>query len=338
MKRYNLIKNNVWKFSMILLLIFPYPNLISNMNLIILKDNQQSITLRASIIFSEEIFTIKPPKKSIFIPNINLVKNYSYELSTRIVTPHSCIINLTLIDSKEKPYLLYFGKLDYYSDELNQIKSYFGASTSGNHSVIITIFTNSTLNIAFKITKKLQCLEEFFPVNLYKSLILYKISRFDQDTCYLEYKTFLDKNKNYTFYLAKVTSNRIHDEENSSKVSLNLTDVNGNEFEIYSNEEMPGIEDYLSFKFQTAVNGVHTIEIKFKQGYFSFNLCILGIKQLAQDDSNNNNPDNLEKKKVIYFLPLNFLLEILSLLIISTLPLYILFFMNKLKKKKRIKN
>ncbi|MFX0032567.1 MAG: hypothetical protein ACFE8E_02890 [Candidatus Hodarchaeota archaeon] len=188
----------------------------------------------------------------------NLPKAYMHSIILQVVTPHSCTMNITLWDSIDREFQIFYATISQGSGE---ISTPFGTAISGNYSFQFKVETEVNLNIKITIRNNgIICLYDKIPMEEHGRIIFYEVTCFSNGYFIQHDISFLTEQR-YKFYIGRVSSISIL-LSNRGDIFFNISDPSYREFQIYANNSLAGIADVNIFTFGTAVAGMYTIDIE----------------------------------------------------------------------------
>lgn len=246
-----------------------------------------------------------------FTNNIPFTKPYMYDISFGIITPHTCHVNISLWDPDGDRFYIYDSR---DGDELKQFQYItipFGVAITGNYSITFQAHLTKNLNIHIKIERsQYKCLENGMPLNEFDAKDFYEVNKFYNETVRIHNVT-LKTDTLYRFYFGRYSP--IAFEPNSSTaIDFYITSSIDVEYEIYVNEELPGVCYVEFFDFGTAVGGIYIIDMAIRCLVECVNIAhaIVEIERIA-DETDPNDPQpppddddtNSTRSGIRYYVP-----------------------------------
>lgn len=223
-------------------------------------------TLKTSsgVILIDKVYTFLAPFDSITCDGQFLEAQYNYWVLMEIVTPHNCLINVTIIDPEQEVYDV-FGTFFNVTQGDGWFSFPFGTSIAGNYTFIFSVKAELNLNILLKVSydnsENGKCLYDVLTPPDRANLNLYNVTKFhDQEA--IEHRVFLRTDYCHKFYIGRVTTIA----ENLPHMwgfytDYDIDDPGSIPFKIYDNKSLPGIGSVEIFRFGTAVEGIYTVKI-----------------------------------------------------------------------------
>ena len=213
-------------------------------------------------ILVDKVFTFLAPNDFKQFDNLFLYENVNYYVLFEIVTPHSCEINVTIIDPDLDVYEIFKTEVNVsQGDQWFEVP--FGTAISGNFTFVFSVIAELNLNLYIKISydRALKCLYDVLSPEAIQNLELYQVNKFYDGTI-AEHNVLLKTDVSYKFYIGRVSA--IGGSPNITEVSLDydIFDPNYVEFVIYNNDTLGNLGTVLQFDFGTAIAGVYAIKIK----------------------------------------------------------------------------
>ncbi len=195
-------------------------------------------------------FTVSNPNLTLD-SNIYLEKGYYYYITVRIVTPHECDMKISIFDPEGDRYDITH-ELNMEQDDYREIP--FGAALSGNYSFVFEVILLRNLNVHIKTEKGDEVLKNRILPD--KPVVYNNISKFKTGNVF-EFRLFLKSDWYYNILIERVST--ISRSLENSRVSMKhlLWDSSQIKFNIFENLTL----SYVEYHFDTAVEGIYTIEI-----------------------------------------------------------------------------
>jgi hypothetical protein len=190
----------------------------------------------------------------IFEKNIFFEKEYYYDIIVGVVSPHTCDMNIKIIDPEDDPYDVTY-ESNMIQDDYRTIP--FGTALTGNYTIIFEAILTLNVNIHIKIEQGIKCLYDVMSTNEQQRIEHYKVRKFKSETT-ISYNTTFKSDWYYKFFFQRV-----------STISLRLTGFVVMDHDIMSSIGAPYIiyrNETLNLKvllywFGTIVEGLYTMNI-----------------------------------------------------------------------------
>lgn len=223
-----------------------------------------------------------------FNSNLCFDEYYNYYISVRVVTPHSCDLNITLWDPEGDQYELSY-ITNMAQDEPREIP--YGTALAGNYSMLFTAILTTNLNILIAIEKGEKCLYDKVPPSDQGHIIHYNVTKFYDGTS-LKHNLTLKSDWYYQFYFGRVSAISIN-LSNTVHARHYIIDSQGIPFVIYSNRSIAGPHEITSYWFGTAVSGQYNVTLTINCNVSVVNIvyAILEMEKLS-DGINPNDPSD----------------------------------------------
>jgi len=204
-----------------------------------------------------KVFTFTQTQDT-YILGFDLLRTYMHTLIVSVVTPHSCYMNITLWDSSNRQFQIFYA---YISQADGEFSIPFGTAVSENHTFIFRAKIEENLNIEIKILREdVKCLYDKIPQQEYGNIVFYEVTCFS-DGFFISHQLFLRTDRSYKFYIGRVSSISMNLSSKGS-VIFNIIDPNAIAFAIYENDTLASVASINIFSFGTAIEGSYTIAIK----------------------------------------------------------------------------
>ena len=210
----------------------------------------------------DKVFTFLAPSDFKQFNDLFLYEDVNYYVLLEIVTPHSCGINVSIIDPDLDIYEIFRTEVNIsQGDQWFEVP--FGTAISGNFTFVFSVMAELNLNIYIKISydRELKCLYDVLSPEAIQNLELYQVNKFYDGTI-AEHNVMLKTDVSYNFYIGRVSD--IVGSPNATEVALDydLNDPDDVEFLIYENDTLGNLGTIFQFDFGTAVAGVYAIKIR----------------------------------------------------------------------------
>jgi hypothetical protein len=242
-------------------------------------------TSDSSQILIDKVFTFLAPNDSLIFDDLVLVEEFCYYLTVEIVTPHNCMINITIIDPEEFQYNIFNTEVNVSQDD-GWFEVPFGTVMSGNYSVLMEVITVLNLNIHFQLQKEHKCLFDIIPPNLLGALKFYEVSRYT-DGMELAHNVQLRTDYSYRCYIGRVSSIGGKPIKREISTFFTFTDPNSVEFQIYDNESLVAIGEVLQFDFGTAMSGIYSFNLAIENNVECVNIAYAIVEDFRLSDEIN---------------------------------------------------
>ena len=213
-------------------------------------------------VFVDKVFTFLAPNDTQQFNDLFLYEDLNYYILLEIVTPHSCEINVSVIDPDLDVYEIFKSEV-IISQEDEWFEVPFGTAITGNYTFIFSVVTVFNLNVYVKISydRELKCLYDVISPDSIQKLELYQVNKFLDGTI-VEHNILLKTDVSYKFYIGRVSA--IGGTPNGTEVVVNydVTDPDDIEFVIYQNKSVGSVGTIFQFDFGTAIAGIYTVKIK----------------------------------------------------------------------------
>ncbi|MFX1268413.1 MAG: hypothetical protein ACFFAK_10685 [Promethearchaeota archaeon] len=190
--------------------------------------------------------------------SFDLLRTYMHTIIVSVVTPHSCYMNITLWDSFNREFQIFY---TYISQIDGEFSIPFGTAVAGNYTFMFRATLEENLNIKIKILREdVNCLFDKITQQEFGNIIFYEVTCFS-DGFFISHEVFFGTDRSYKFYIGRVSSISMN---LSSKggVIYNIIDPNAIPFAIYENDTLASIASVNIFSFGTAIGGPYTIGIR----------------------------------------------------------------------------
>ncbi len=264
-------------------------------------------------ILVDKIFMFEAPNDTRRFDNLVLEAHYNYRVLVEIVTPHECIINVTIIDPDLDVYQVYRLVKNISQDD-GWLDFPFGTVMSGNYTFIFSVAAELRLNVYIKISydpENDKCLYNIFSPSEIDKLELYRLNKFYNQTV-IEYHVELKSDYYYKFYIGRLSP--IGGEspvENEVTADYDLDNPDGKPYLIYRNEMLASVGYVRIFNFATAVEGVYTIRIKIHCKVDVVNIGLAVVEDYEKTTGNDGNstvpdpdPTNSTIPEGYYYVPI----------------------------------
>lgn len=233
-------------------------------------------------------FTVDKPYQ-FFNNNLYFDENYNYYISVRVVTPHSCSLNITLWDPEGDQFELSY-ETNMVQDDYREVP--YGTALAGNYSMLFAAVLSTNLNIHITVEKGEKCLYDKVPYFDQDEIIYYNVTKFHNRTS-LKHNLTLKSDWYYQFYFGRVSAISIL---LSSDVHAKhyIIDSQGIPFVIYTNRSIAGPHDITSYWFGTAVSGQYNVSLTIHCNVSAVNIVYAVLeKEKLSDRINPNDPEPL---------------------------------------------
>jgi hypothetical protein len=217
-------------------------------------DCDENVLIDKVVIFYAPFYTIQ-------YEDLALMAEYNYMTLIEIVTPHNCIINLTIIDPENGHYEVFKTYTNISQDD-GWFEIPFGTALSGNYSFSFSVSSELNLNVHIKIEKNIKCFYDILSFSEINRLELYHVTKF-YDGKKVTYNLNLKTDYSYRFTISRMSA--IGGEvplDYEVTTYYNIIDPNGVFYQIYANKTLKNIGQVLTFDFGTSTIGVHSVEIE----------------------------------------------------------------------------
>jgi len=210
----------------------------------------------------DKVFTFLAPNDTLRFEDLNLLEKVNYYVLLEIVTPHDCVINVTIVDPVLDKYQVFNTEVNIsQSDDWFEIP--FGTAIAGNYTFIVSVACALTLNLHIKISfdPEVKCLYDVISPKFLEQMKLYQVNKFTNGMV-VEHNSVLKTDTSYKFYLGRVSAIGGLIVENEVRVYYDVTDPEGLEFTIYQNKTVGSVGTIMHFDFGTAMEGIYTVKIR----------------------------------------------------------------------------
>ncbi|MFX1499199.1 MAG: hypothetical protein ACFFBH_16910 [Promethearchaeota archaeon] len=188
----------------------------------------------------------------------DLSRAYIHSIIVQVVTPHSCTMNITLWDSLDREFQIFYATISQASGEISTL---FGTTESGNHTFQFQVINTGNLNIKITIRNTgIHCLYDKISNDEQRRMMFYDLTCFSNGY-FIQHEISLLTDHRYKFYVGRTSSISMA-LSNRADVSYNISDPLNRDFQIYGNATLAGIADVNIFTFGTAIAGIYTIDIE----------------------------------------------------------------------------
>lgn len=190
--------------------------------------------------------------------SFDLLRTYMHTIIVSVVTPHSCYMNITLWDSSNREFQIFY---TYISQIDGEFSIPFGTAVAGNHTFMFRATLEENLNIKIKILREdVNCLYDKISQQEYGNIIFYEVTCFS-DGFFITHEVFFRTDRSYKFYIGRVSPISMNLSSKGS-VIYNIIDPNAIPFAIYENDTLASVASVNIFSFGTAIGGPYTIGIR----------------------------------------------------------------------------
>jgi len=286
-------------------------------------------------ILIDKVFTFLAPYNSLKFDDLTFIEEYCYYLTLEIVTPHDCMINITVTDPEAFQYHIFNTEVNISQDD-GWFEIPFGTAISGNYSILVNVICPLNINIHIQLQQEHKCLYDIIPPNMFGNLKFYEVSRYT-DGMLLTHYVQMRSDYSYRIFVGRVSSIGGKDTEREVTTFFNLTDPNSIEFQISNNKTLVPIGDVFQFDFGTATGGVYSFELIINCIVECVNIAYAIIEDYClSDEINGTIPppdpvDNSTTPRSIVIMPSEF---IIGVAIICSAITGIAFIIVILKQKK----
>ncbi len=210
----------------------------------------------------DKVFTFLAPNDTVRFEDLYLLEKVNYYMLLEIVTPHDCVINVTIVDPVLDKYQVFNTEVNIsQSDDWFEIP--FGTAIAGNYTFIVSVACALTLNLHIKISfdPEVKCLYDVISPKFLEQMKLYQVNKFTNGMV-VEHNTVLKTDTSYKFYLGRVSAIGGLTVENEVRAYYDVTDPEGLEFTIYQNKTVGSVGTIMHFDFGTAMEGIYTVKIR----------------------------------------------------------------------------
>ena len=144
------------------------------------KSNEISVSTSGDCdenVLIDKVVIFFAPYYAIQYEDLTLLAEYNYLTLIEIVTPHNCLINLTIIDPENDHYEVFKTYTNISQDD-GWFEIPFGTALSGNYSFIFSVVSELNLNIHIKIEKDIKCFYDILSFSEINRLELYHVTKF----------------------------------------------------------------------------------------------------------------------------------------------------------------
>jgi len=205
----------------------------------------------------DKVYAFTTSNRSLFFDKSLYFEEFTYYyISVMVVTPHQCVMNITLWDPEDSQYEI------YYRENMNQGENSeipFGTALGGNYSMLFTVKLEYSLNIHIKIEEGEGCLRHNIDPEAFDDRVLYNVKKFYDGESIQEY-IYLKTDYYYKFYFGRVSAisaNKSYDIE----ADYTITCPEDIEYIIYEDKALPEVTEIIGFKFGTAIQGLYTVHL-----------------------------------------------------------------------------
>jgi len=225
-----------------------------------------------------------------------LKKEITYYIFAQVVTPHDCVLNVSLQDPQGGWFALFSRPMSYENESYGYPSAEipFGTALAGNYTFRFEVSLEFNMNLYIRITEDITVLRDKIASDEWDNRIFYRVTRFT-DGMYMEHNLQMETDVNYKVYLARVSPIA---NENVSQVMVNhtLTDSNDVEFILYSESVLAGVLDVDSYTFGTSIGGVYsfTLQISCDVEFVNIAYTVIDLFDIANggDDNHTGDPSN----------------------------------------------
>ena len=204
-----------------------------------------------------EVFTFTQTQDT-YTLSFDLLRTYMHTIIVSVVTPHSCYMNITLSDSSNREFQIFY---TYISQIDGEFSIPFGTAVAGNHTFMFRATLEENLNIKIKILREdVNCLYDKIPQQEYVNIIFYEVTCFS-DGFFISHEVFFRTDRSYKFYIGRVSPISMNLSTKGS-VIYNIIDPNAIPFAIYENDTLASVAGVNIFSFGSAIGGSYTIGIR----------------------------------------------------------------------------
>ncbi len=204
-----------------------------------------------------KVFTFTHTKDT-YTFSINLLRTYMHTIAVTVVTPHSCYMNITLWDSSNREFQIFY---TYISQADGEFSVPFGTAVAGNHTFMFRATVEENLNIKIKIFREdVNCLYDKISQQEYGNIVFYEVTCFS-DEFFISHEVYFRTDRSYKFYIGRVSSISMNLSGKGS-VIYNIFDPNAIPFAIYKNDTLASVASVNIFSFGTAIEGTYTVGIR----------------------------------------------------------------------------
>ncbi len=279
-------------------------------------ENIYSIKTSGDSILVDKVFIFKENGSTLKFENLDLQSAYTYQIYIEIVTPHSCIMNISILDPLDRKFDIFGGYMAFYPKYYRYYTIPFGTALSGNYTFTFEVFSKENLNIYIKIEQKFKCLyERISPFDL-DDLIFYKVNCFNNEYN-IVHEILLETDRSYKFFFERVSPISLN-LSNEVRLDFYLIDPNNNRFKIYENYRLPEINNFSTFQFGTSLSGIYTFYLKISCNVDWVNIAYAILDdykistEINQNNTNGKN-NNTSLNRFQFFLPSDLIFGIIFL-------------------------
>lgn len=213
----------------------------------------------SGIIYCDKVYTFTHVQDTYYM-TFNFMRKYMHTISLRVVTPHSCIMNITLWDPLGREFQIFYGAIN---QEIGMVQVPFGTAEEGNHTIQFKATVDKNLNILLNVIRTDSiCLYDRIGSEYYSRIIFHEVTCFSDGYIKVHDELPFKTDYNYKFYIGRVSAIASH-LSNLGWIDLyNITDPNNIQYNIYENETLAGLVGVNFFDFGTATTGDYTIIIQ----------------------------------------------------------------------------
>jgi len=242
------------------------PTTIKNLNL----------NTSSEVVIWDSIHTVFSPYDQLILQDLLFEKDWMYDFSLEVVTPHQCEINMTLTDPSGNHYNLFQGTVDQQSKEIQ-----LGMVTEGAYNITMDAITQFTLNLHLKIERTVSFIDLFDQDD---EIIALNGFRFSQSESLREVSVSFNPNFSYTINIALITPIV----NNLAAINMFIDDPVDNHFIIYQDQALD--ELFLTFHFQTINPGIHKVQILIDNLETCLNLIVVVTLDNSDPPRSNDPP------------------------------------------------
>ncbi len=243
------------------------PNVTDNFNLNLNASSEEVIWDSTHTVFS--------PNDQVFLSDLFFEENFLYDFYLEVITPHQCVINMSLTDPEGYYYEIFQGMVD---QELKEIQ--FGIVIEGDYNITLEVVTEFTLNLHMKIERTVSFMDLF---DQESDILTFNSFRFSKNEPIRELPILLNPNSSYNFNFALVSPliNIL------PILNTFIDDPAENHFIIH--QDLVLNEFYLTFSFQTINYGIHKLQVLINALEACLNLIVVVMLD-SSDPPISNNP------------------------------------------------
>jgi hypothetical protein len=255
------------------------------------------------LLFDKIYRFLEPYDTLLFENTLPLEKNYNYYISVKIVSPHTCSMEINLWDPEGTQYNI------FYKENMTQEGDFeipFGIALKGNYSIKFSVHCNRTLNIHLAMKKGGKCLQDIISIQEWEEKVLYNVIKFNNNTKGKEH-IYFKTDTYYKFYIGRVSAIASNI---SNIISLDyiIEDPDNVSFIIYFKDTLEIISHVNIFKFGTAIEGVYVLDISIYSEVQHVNIAYAVIKgnrisEILDPNATEPDPTNItDSRHGIFFL------------------------------------